>query len=289
MTREFTIEASEGAELHGWELLPPKGEPSPEAPTVVLAHGWTLTSQSWGPVVEELHQHRQVRVVVFDQRGHGRSSMGRQEPSVRMLGDDLRAVIIAEVPRGPIILGGHSMGGMTVMAYAGLHNRSFTKRVRGVMLASTAASIQGRSPIPLERLVMGVASRAPRLAPGPLVPATVQGRLLFGDGARKEDIKVAVRQIQRTKMPTIGKYFNALGAHDEVAALAHFVDVPTHIFVGSQDRLTPVRYSKMLRDAMPHADLTVLPDLGHMLTYEAPVVLADALIALIDAAQAPAA
>jgi pimeloyl-ACP methyl ester carboxylesterase len=136
---------------------------------------------------------------------------------------------------------------------------------------------------------MGVVSRAPRLAPGPLVPTTVQGRLLFGDGARKEDIKVAVRQIQRTKMPTIGKYFNALGAHDEVAALAHFVDVPTHIYVGSHDRLTPVRYSTMLRDAMPHADLTVLPDLGHMLTYEAPVVLADALISLVDRAQAPAA
>lgn len=282
---KFMVPVPGNTRLDGAEH-PPVHEPAPDAPTVVLAHGWTMTSASWDPVIEELQRHRDVRIVTYDQRGHGNSNMGDDDPSIRMLGEDLHAVVTARVPEGPIVLGGHSMGGMAVMAWAGLHHQEFKARVVGVVLASTAASIEGRSPIPLEGFVMSAATHAPRLAPRQLVPIAVQGRLLFGHGARKEDVKTAIRQIQHTKMPTIGKFFHALESHDEVEALAHFVDVPTHILVGSLDRLIPPRFAEMLREDIPHAELTVLHDLGHMLPYEAPEILSDALISMIDTAAA---
>lgn len=260
----------------------PVNPPPDNMPTLIMCHGWALTSESWEPVLRLVHQRRDVRVVTYDQRGHGRSKMGQVKPSIRQLGDDLQAVIEWTTKSGPIVLAGHSMGGMTIMGYAGLHHADFKRRVRGVMLAATAASLEGRSPIPLESLVMKVAAHAPWIPPRQLVPQWAQGGLLYGDGARPEDIRAGVRQIQNTKMPTIGKYFEALNKHDELYALAHFVDVPTHIFVGSKDRLTPSAQSEALRRAMPHADLRVLEGKGHMLTYEATEILTDSIVSLLD-------
>lgn len=281
-TRTFHIPAADGAQLEAQEYLPPHGV-DPDLPTVVLAHGWTVARGSWRPVIEELHTHRAVRVIAYDQRGHGGSSMGTGTASVRGLGDDLATVIAATAPEGPLVLGGHSMGGMTIMAYAGRHHREFVSRVRGVALVATAASVEGRQPIPLEGLVMGLVARAPRIAPRFLVPTPIQGRLIFGEGADPAHVKEAVAMIQRTKMPTIGAFFSAIEQHDEIESLAHFVDVPTHVLVGTKDRLTPVSWARRLKEQIPDARLTVLPGKGHMLTYEATASVTDALIDYIDA------
>jgi pimeloyl-ACP methyl ester carboxylesterase len=291
MSRQaFTVVASDGCTLAGTEHIPVGGV-TPGSPTVVLAHGWTLTRESWEPVITQLHEQRKVRVITYDQRGHGKSSMGDVvNPTVRALGHDLDAVIQAMTPTGQIVLGGHSMGGMTIMAYAGQHHGVFQERIRGIVLVSTAASVQGRKPIPLEGFVMRAASRMPALGPGRvIVPTRVQGRMLFGDGARPEDIKHAIRQIQATKMPVIGKYFTALQNHDEVEALAHFIDVPTHILVGTKDILTPPKWSRNLQDAIPGSTLEVFPGLGHMLTYEKTDAVTAALVGMIDRATVAAA
>ena len=100
--------------------------------------------------------------------------------------------------------------------------------------------------------------------------------MIFGRDANPADVKEVVGLIKRTKMPTIGAFFTAIEAHDEIASLAHFVDVPTHILVGSKDRLTPVAWARMLQEQIPGSRLTVLPDLGHMLAYEATGTVTDA-------------
>ena len=282
--RAHRVPVSYGASLLAEEIVPPRPVP-PGVPTVVLAHGWCLDHTSWVRVIAGLLDRRDVKIVVYDQRGHGKSSMGEIEvANVRILGDDLFEVIHADAPQGPIVLAGHSMGGMSIMAYAGLHHDHFAERVRGVVLASTASSIEGRDPIPLEGLLMAVASRAPGIPPRILVPRLVQGRLVFGSRANRDDIKHAVKQIQQTKMPTIGRFFYALTSHDEAEALAHFVDVPTHIIAGDEDRLIPVPNARALLRYIPDADLTVLPGVGHMTTYEAAGQIADAIDALLDTA-----
>ncbi len=279
--RTRIVPSVRGGMLRAEEHLPPGGAAA-GAPTVVLAHGWTLTRRSWQPVVDALLARRDVRVVTYDQRGHGTSTMGDVAPTIGLLGDDLATIVAALAPDGPLVLGGHSMGGMAVMAYAGRHPEDLRARARGVVLVSTAASIEGRRAIPLETLVMQACSRAPGIRAGRLVPVSVQRRLIFGEGADPRDVREAVRQIQRTKMPTIGQYFTALSEHDELASLAHLEGVPTRILVGSRDRLTPRRWSVALHEQIPGSELTVLDGLGHMLTYEATDVVADALVAMVD-------
>ena len=115
-----TVTAPDGARLAIFEHPATNG--AAQGPTLVLAHGWTLTHESWLPVIERLQQTLPVRVVTYDQRGHGRSSAGAPRHPIHGLGEDLHRIIEALAPEGPLVLAGHSMGGMTIMAYAAEHD-----------------------------------------------------------------------------------------------------------------------------------------------------------------------
>src|SRR5205085_1418749 len=107
------------------------------AVTVVLVHGWTLDSRAWGPVAAALAPS--ARVVRYDHRGHGRSAaVDPATMTIDQLADDLAVVIAAVAPDGPLVLAGHSMGGMTLMALADRHP-GVLARVRGVALVATAS------------------------------------------------------------------------------------------------------------------------------------------------------
>lgn len=280
--RTLKIPAEGGALLAATEFAP-TSTPDADTPTVILAHGWTLARESWEPVVREVQSHRDVRVITYDQRGHGGSTWGTvRSHSIRALADDLAAVIDAVAPSGPLVLGGHSMGGMTVLAYAGRHRAAFADRVRGTVLVSTTASVEGRKGIRGEAAMMSLAARVPLLAPRALLPASVHRRHAFGENPDPAAVKATARQIGRTPFATTGRYFTSISQHDEVESLESVAMAPAHVLVGSKDRLTPARWSRALHAGIPGSRLTVLPGKGHMLTYEATDVVADALIEMID-------
>ncbi|MGN6610193.1 MAG: alpha/beta fold hydrolase [Angustibacter sp.] len=288
VVRPVTVLADDGARLATWVHEPSNG--SSAAVTIVLAHGWTLDHRSWGRVVDLVQQQVPVRVVTYDQRGHGASTLrGRRRrprvaPSVRGLGDDLAAVVAAVAPTGPLVLGGHSMGGMTVMAYAGTHPDDVRARVRGVALVSTSAGeLRGlgrRGEAPLMRAI----ARVPGVRAGRAITPESQRRLLFGTRADPDDVAATRDMVAATRLATIGRYYVALGRHDEAEALRVLADVPTHVLVGELDRLTPVSHARRLAELVPHAQLEVLPDVGHMLGYEAAGVVARHLVSLVEEA-----
>ena len=116
--------------------------PSPASPAatcrpVVLPHCWTGLAGRRVPVARRLLAAGH-RVVLYDQRGHGASTVGRQPVSIARLGDDLAAVL-EQLDLRDVVLAGHSMGGMTVMAFACGHPEVVRERVRGLALVATAA------------------------------------------------------------------------------------------------------------------------------------------------------
>jgi len=274
-----------GTDVHvvEWPAGPAAAGTSAEGVTVVLAHGWTLSYASWLPVVELLRSRNGVRVVAFDQPGHGLSAAESRTPTVHELGDVLHRVLAAVVPTGPLVLAGHSMGGMTIMAWAADHAEELAQRVRGAVLVATSAKVgDDRARLPLERALMRASARAPRVAPGRLLSTRAQTRLLYGRETARETVVPGVTLIRHTSLPTMGRFFLALQQHDETEALAHLGAVPTRVLVGTADRLTPVAHARALANGIRGARLTVLPGLGHMLTYEAPDVVADAIGDLIS-------
>lgn len=258
--------------------------PIRDAPTVVLAHGWTLTHASWLPVVERLRARQGVRVVTYDQPGHGLSGPEWAAPTVHELGEVMQRVLTAVAPEAPLVLGGHSMGGMTIMAWAADHPEQLAARVRGVLLVATAAHVVvDRARLPFEESLMRASARAPRVAPGRLLSTRSQARLLYGREAAREAVVPGVELIRGTALPTMGRWFMALQEHDEREALAHLGTVPTRVLVGSADRLTPVSRAWELCAGIRESRLTVLPGKGHMLTYEAPDTVAAVLAELVSA------
>ena len=259
--------------------------------TLVLAHGWTLDASAWAPHARALVASGGVRVVRYDQRGHGRSTGGGARPwSIDLLGRDLAAVVEQVAPKGPLVLGGHSMGGMTIMALAAARADLVADRVRGVLLTSTSAGQldpRGRKELPLRTRALGhvesaffgycsrTAARSERIRdrlPGPsgrLNPYLVK-RYLYGPAASSEAVLAGARMIHACPMAAVADWFPALMLHDKAGALDALRPLPVRVVVGSLDRLTPVAHSRRLVQELPDAQLRVEPGCGHMLLLERP-------------------
>ncbi|RNI25305.1 alpha/beta fold hydrolase [Flexivirga caeni] len=273
------VTADDGAALTAYVREPSGGTGS----TLVLAHGWVLDHRCFLPVLA--HLDPSLRVVLWDQRGHGRSTLasgsrrvGRQ--SICRLGADLRTVLDELAPGERVGLAGHSMGGMTIMAYAGLDPDHFARRVHGVALVSTAAGGLRGSGRPGERAVLTVLRRIGT----PVGRCMTEARLheaAFGRDADPADVHDATVIVRGTRISVMSGFYDALMRHDEVTSLAALQNLPCRILVGSGDRLTPPRLAQRIARAVPTAELRTLDGPGHMLIWEAPGEVAAAAEAVL--------
>src|SRR4051794_16849225 len=107
--------------------------------TLVFCHGYALNLDCWH-FQREHYRSLGIRTVFYDQRSHGRSGRSPMgNATIDHLGSDLLTVLDAVVPEGPVVLVGHSMGGMTVIALAEQHPELFGDRIVGTALISTTA------------------------------------------------------------------------------------------------------------------------------------------------------
>lgn len=281
----LTVAAPEGALIAVRDHAAPSG--TSEGATLVLAHGWCSTTEVWDPVVTELQRRRpHLRVVTYDQPGHGHSTAGRdRRVSLLDLGATLREVIAETVPEGDIVLGGHSMGGMTVMALAQVDPDLIRRRVRGVALVGTAAHLDRRA-IRGEALAMGILGRLPARASGLPSTARLTAANLFGPDPDPVAVRTTMRMTTRTRANVVADWHRAIGELDFREHLAPFAEVRTIVLTGRVDRLTPVSAGRRLAAGIPGADLYVVPRTGHMVLLEVPEVVADKIELLLDAESA---
>jgi pimeloyl-ACP methyl ester carboxylesterase len=209
-------------------------------------------------------------------------------------------VIDQLAPTGGVVLGGHSMGGMTIMCLAAARPELFGDRVRGVALVSTSAGDLAPAGETLaERLQLKLAPGMVTVAIGgaralervrQLLPPThprhqkMVRKLLYGADATDEMVSAGAEIMHASTVRAFAAFYPALGGHDKREQLEALADVPVEILVGESDKLTPQRHSRQLADALPHATLQVLPRTGHMLTQERPQLVVDALDRLLTAA-----
>ncbi len=104
-----------------------------DAPALVLTHGWGMDSTIWDYAKRDLSPH--LRVVSWDLPGLGRSRL-RGPVSLSRMADNLRLILDQAGP-APVILVGHSIGGMIIQTLARDHPDTFQARVRGVVLVNT--------------------------------------------------------------------------------------------------------------------------------------------------------
>ena len=301
------VRAEDGVALHvEVDDGPRQDADARPAVTVVLVHGFTARLGEWEGQRAALAGR--ARVVAHDHRGHGRSGWGsRRRATVDQLARDLDAVLAAVVPAGPVLLAGHSLGGMVLMAWARLHPERVHERVAGVfLLATTAGDVVSDGPLgrvagalkragllraalPLLRawfaLVAPVVERVRR--PGTRAGRAYTRRYLFGSAdADADDVRRVQDMLEETPFTVSAAFYASLAAHDERSSLRLLAGRPVAVVVGTDDRLTPLRANRSIAALVgPDAELVEVPGAGHSVNLTRPDVVDAALLRTLDRAR----
>nr|WP_221455637.1 alpha/beta hydrolase [Saccharothrix tamanrassetensis] len=295
--RESTVAADDGVPLSVEEVDPADGG-DPEL-TAVLVHGFALDRRCWHFQRRDLARLTGpgVRQVLYDQRGHGRSGRSAAEGStIEQLARDLDSVLRAVVPEGPLVLVGHSMGGMTIMALAEQQPELFADRVRGVALVGTAAGAVGGAGLPKSVLsrynpvTMGV-GRLAGLQPGVVEWVRRRAGTLTWSGIRAlafGDRKVSAslvdlmeKMISGTTVQVLTEFLETLGTHNRYKALAGLRHCEVLVISGDADKLTPFSHAERMAEEMPHGELVRVAGAGHMVMMEQPDLVTGHLVGLV--------
>jgi pimeloyl-ACP methyl ester carboxylesterase len=296
--RQSTVAADDGVPLSMQEIQPADGG-EPEL-TVVLVHGFALDSRCWHFQRRDLPELTgpRVRLVLFDQRSHGRSGhSSKRNSTIEQLGRDLDAVLRAAARKGPIALVGHSMGGMAIMALAEQCPELFRDRVRAVALIGTAAAGVGASGLsrpwlhranPVPRGLALLADLQPTLLErtrriGDKLTWNLVRNLSFGD----RDISPAVvdlmaEMIGATTVEVVTDFLETINLHDRMTALAALRTCEVLVLSGDADRVTPFSpHAERLAAELPDATLVRVEGAGHPVMLERPELVTEQLIALV--------
>ncbi|MGS2806362.1 alpha/beta fold hydrolase [Nocardia sp. MW-W600-9] len=268
--------------------------------TVVLIHGHCLRTESWTDMRDALlRENPGARVVCYDHRGHGDSATApRQTYHLEQLGSDLRDVLDAVAPTGPVVLVGHSMGGMTVLTYAARYPEEIGTRIVGVGLVATAAS--GLADAGFGRLlrnpIISVFQAAVRRAPRLMQQAKVLACKVFAPVVRTAefgDRKVSAQVLalaeamhNATSIVTMATFLSAFKSFDRTDALPVLSQIPTLVLCGSADLMTPPSHSVAMAAAVDYADFVMIDGAGHSVILEQPALVAAAVARLVARARA---
>lgn len=240
-----------------------------DAPALILIHGAGMDATVW-QLQSRYLAHRHVRIFAIDLPGHGHS----EGPTLETI-SDMADWVIAFMDAAGIdaaSVAGHSMGSLIsieVAAKAGA-------RITNVGLLGSAAAM------PVHPDLIKAAEDGGRLAPG-LITDWGFGAVphkgghpqpgLWAMGAGEQLVRDAAPGVLAKGLIACNDYKTALESAAQITASVHVIS-------GDEDKMTPVKNAKPLMEAMSNANLTVLPQTGHMMMIERPRECAKLLLEL---------
>ncbi|MCG3121469.1 MAG: 3-oxoadipate enol-lactonase 2 [bacterium] len=227
--------------------------------TILFVHGFPLSRAIWQPQIEAFVQN--YRVIAPDLRGHGESSAPAGVYAMATLAEDLQA-LVAERQCGPVVLVGHSMGGYISFAFY----RKFPQSVRALVLFCTRAiadSAEGK--MARENLAQrseqeGAAAVAAQMLPKMFAPATAIARPALVESVRTVMLATSINGLTGS--------LRGMAARPSALDLLPHITVPTLVIAGENDLIVPASESAALAEAIPQAQLAMIPRAGHLASLE---------------------
>ncbi len=300
---KFTPDVRRLVMADGTELHVEIDECEAEQPviSVIMCHGYALSADSL--VFQRAALQGKARVISYDQRSHGRSARAHHTThTVEQLGRDLGTVIDEVAALGPIVLIGHSMGGMTVMALAAQRPELIADRVHGIVfIATTAGGLSdvtfGMPPVMRQLVHRAAPVVASVLARGKGIVETgrrassdvselVFRSYSFGSTPSREASEFVAEMIDNTPIDVLAEFLPALQEHNRSEILPSLSEVRTLVIVGEQDRMTPVIHSERIAASIHGSTLAIIPGGGHMVGIEFHNEVDALIVALLDQVKA---
>ncbi len=291
VTATSVVRASDGVRLH-------VEVDQCDAPvTVLYSHGFTAQLGEF--LLQREALTGRARQVFYDQRGHGLSDTTHYEhATMEQLGRDLQAVLESTCPTSPVVLLGHSMGGMALMAWARQFPEELGSRVVGAfLLATSAGGLVTEGPLGwtvrqlirlrlltvylwLLRLVAPVITRLRK--PGTRLGYRWVRHYLFGtdDAGDVEVVKQVQAMLEATPFTSSAAFYPSFISYDETAALPLLARIPTTVLCGTADRLTPLSHNQHLARELG-STMVEVPGCGHSVNVTRPEVVNAAILDLL--------
>jgi pimeloyl-ACP methyl ester carboxylesterase len=263
-----SVATSDGLRLHA-EAFGPR-----DAPTIVLAHGITCALRAWHGQIKDLAGD--YRVIAYDQRGHGRSGAPDDgDWSLATIGQDLHAVLDACAGDRKALIAGHSLGAMTIAAWAEQYPDEVADRAAAAALVNTglgdliSESLLIRTPDAMGAVRQAIGG-AVLMAPAPLPPRPdpITHRAIkaiaMSKTASPAEVRFCEDMVLKCK-PRVragcGRELRAMDLREAAASIS----VPTLVIAGGADLLTPIVHARQMEDVLPHGLGTLeLEGSGHM-------------------------
>lgn len=228
---------------------------------ILFLNAFPLDRMMWRPLASALTGWRRI---MPDYRGFGESETPEAGYSIDEYADDAAALLGAlRVERAVVC--GISMGGYVAFALWRRH----PERVRALVLMNTRATPddadgKAKRDTTIARVRRdGPGFLAETMTPNLVAPATI---------TTMPDVVTQVKTaIGRARGDGVAGALAAMRDRPDSTPMLPSITVPTLVIAGHDDQVIPVAAQRAMADAIPNAQLTVLPGAGHLAPLEQPV------------------
>lgn len=251
-------------------------------PTIIFTHGWSLDSTVWQYAKENLSD--KAKLVMWDLPGMGRSRSAGPI-SLTHFADELRRLITRNASTGPVVLVGHSIGGMTIQTLAKNHPEMFEKEVAGVILLNTTFTnplktiLMSRLMLALQKPVIEPAMRITKLlnlfvwlmAWQSYLSgwAHVANRFGFGKFVTRSQLEHVTLLATRNTPANVAQGNLAMLNWDATNAFERLT-VPVLVMGGKMDIVTKPEASIKIASSTPRGEVELVDGVNHMGFLEQP-------------------
>lgn len=240
---------------------------------IIFIHGFPFDKSSWQPQMDFLKATH--RVIAYDIRGFGKSTIGDEKLSITLFADDLiRFMDMLQISKA--IVCGLSMGGYILLNAA----YRYQERFEALILADT----QCTADLPQGRL-----NRRKSMS-----DINTNGLKEFADNfmntvfskafieTKNKWLEIIKTIILTSSVKTVTQTLNALAIRWETCSTLNEIMVPTLILCGSEDSVTPIVKAKFLHTEIKNSELQIIENAGHLSNLEQPEIFNTHLINFIS-------